>query len=154
MDRGFTLHEYFRGDRPWPQLIRFLTGLPSESRYKSAIYTNEKLAEEMVKAQRLIEQIERDRMLENGVAPPEEEEGEDPRTTPTSFFGWTREADLLAQLNDNIKVLTSTLIGVNLPKGKRPPRVRPTPRPVSAVEAVKRRIERDEAKQAMKELGF
>lgn len=143
-----------RGDRPWPLLHRFITGLPGESRYKSAIFTNEKLAEELVKAQRLIDDVERERMLKSGIAPPEEEEGEDVRTSPTSFVGWTREADLLAQLNDSVKVLNSTLIGVNLPKGKRPPRVRPTPRPVSAVEAVRRRLDREEAKQALKELGF
>ncbi|ANA86202.1 tail assembly chaperone [Gordonia phage Lozinak] len=155
MDRGFTLHEFMRGDRPWPLLYRFITGLPSHTRYKSAIFTNEELAEDLVKAQKLVEQLERDRMLESGIAPPDEEEGaDDPRTSPTSFVGWTREADLLAQLNDSVKVLNSTLIGVNLPKGKRPPTVRPTPRPVSAVEAVRRRVDRDEAKQALKDLGF
>lgn len=124
------------------------------SRYKDALTMNLEIAEQIVAAQETLEQMERDRMFLEGTPPPDEDEIEDPRDTPTSSFGWDPGTHLLAQLNDSVKVLTATLIGVNLPRGKTPPKVKPTPRPVTAVEAVKRRKSREEAADALKQLGF
>lgn len=114
------------------------------------------IAKHIVAAQLAAEEIEREKMFTQGLTDEDvaEDTGDDPRDSPTSTFGWDRKADLLAQINDTIKVLTSTLVGVNLPKGKRPPKVKPTPRPVTAVEALRRRHEREAAADAMKQLGF
>lgn len=58
-----------------------------------------------------------------------------------SAAGHTAEISLMMTLCELIQQLNSTLIAVNLPKGKRAPRVRPMPRPVSALEVLRRRHE-------------
>ncbi|WKW86018.1 tail assembly chaperone [Gordonia Phage JonJames] len=153
-DRGIDLLDWVRGKRPWPQLYVIIKGFrQGHSRYLDVINRDMKFAEGIVAAQKMMEEAQRDEMIRTGIAPPEDPE-EEPRDTPTSNFGWDTNAELQAQTIDAIKVLNATLIAVNTAKGKKPPKVRPTSRPVSAMEAVRRRMDREEAQSALKQLGF
>lgn len=66
--------------------------------------------------------------------------------------GYTLEVNLLMTVCDLIQQLNSTLIGVNLPKGKRPPKVHPMPRAVTALDVLRRRSEAQEVDTAVTNL--
>jgi hypothetical protein len=72
----------------------------------------------------------------------------------TSSAGYTQETYLQMMIYEGIQQLISTLIAVNLPKGKKPPRVKPLPRPVSALDRERAKREMHEVEQAMAEMGF
>ena len=71
-----------------------------------------------------------------------------------SSHGHDQSVQLLTALCDLVQQLTVTTIGVNLPAGKSAPRLKPMPRPISAVEVERARRERDEVDSAMSDLGF
>jgi len=61
--------------------------------------------------------------------------------------GWTYERELLVGITEVLLSVRSTLIAVNTPKGKAPPKVKPLPRPRTAmdrVEALQRQAARHE----------
>ncbi|MEV0759521.1 hypothetical protein [Nocardia sp. NPDC050435] len=87
-----------------------------------------------------------------GLAEASEDEPSLPRVT--SSAGYSQETYLLMLLCDYVQQLTSTVIAVNLPKGKKPPKVRPLPRPVSAVDRERARREKQEVDATLAELGF
>ena len=72
---------------------------------------------------------------------------------PTSSVGSTDELELLRVIADRLSVLNSTLIGVNLPKGKKPPKVHPYPRPVSALQVLRRQKEREDVHGMLRDIG-
>lgn len=49
-DRGHDLLAWFRGVRPWPQLLRLVDRLPEGSRFQAAVVDDEDLARERVQA--------------------------------------------------------------------------------------------------------
>lgn len=97
--------------RPWPQLLRWLDRLPKHSHYKAALADDEDLA------RRTLAGV-------NGSGPPPA-----PRPPITE---WSRQVELLTAAVDELRELHATLIAANSKKGKRP-KVRPVPRPETAV---------------------
>lgn len=49
-DRGHDLLDWFRGRRPWPQLIRLTDRLPDGSRFRAALADDEDLARERIES--------------------------------------------------------------------------------------------------------
>lgn len=111
-DRGWDLLDFFRGVRPWPQLLRLLDRLPRHSHYKAAIANDEHLAQQL---------LDQTKPADRSAGP-----GRPPITEYPVL------AELLANQLDELRELHATLIAVNSKKGKRP-KVPPTPRPESAV---------------------
>ena len=68
--------------------------------------------------------------------------------------GYDLHAQLLTLIGDLIQQLNTTLIAVNLPKGKSPPKVHSLPRPVSAFEVEKARREFEAVDDTLRDLGF
>lgn len=83
----------------------------------------------------------------------DDESPEDEELSPTSAVGHTAEIELLMKITDWLQTLNSTLIGVNQARGKRPPRVRPHPRPVSAIQVLKREREKAAVRSMLADLG-
>lgn len=120
-DRGWDLLDYFRGVRPWSQLVRLVENLPPYSKYKLALSDDDEI------------QRWRERRF-NGKTPP-------PR--PPSLDSWTVEDEIMGVLHDGFSLLRNTIISVNLPKGKQAPKFKPAKRPVTAAERAERRRDRD-----------
>ncbi|WP_280404962.1 hypothetical protein [Nocardia brasiliensis] len=72
----------------------------------------------------------------------------------SSSAGFSHEVYLLMMLCDYMQQLNATLIAVNLPKGKKPPKFRPVPRPVSAVDRERAKREKEVVEDTLAELGF
>lgn len=49
-ERGWDLLDWFRGERPWSQLLRFINRLPNHSHYKSAILDDDEVARQTVQS--------------------------------------------------------------------------------------------------------
>lgn len=49
-ERGWDLLDWFRGDRPWSQLLRLVHRLPNHSSYKAAILDDDEFARQSVQA--------------------------------------------------------------------------------------------------------
>lgn len=113
--------DYFRGDRPWPQLVRLLDRLPQLSNYARALADDDEVAE----------------MLADRGHGPEEAKGRRP-----SVASWEPLDELLATMADGFNALRQTTIAVNTPKGKKIPPLTPTARPLTASERHERRLER------------
>ncbi len=79
---------------------------------------------------------------------------EDADPVMRSSAGYDLNAHLLLTIADLLQNLNTTLIAVNLPPGKTPPRPEPMPRPVSAVDVIHSRRERERAKAAEAAFGF
>ena len=71
-----------------------------------------------------------------------------------SSAGHTQEVSLLMNLSDQIQQLNSTLIAVNLPKGKRPPKVHPLPRPIGALEMKRAKAAEQAVDEALSQFGI
>lgn len=132
-----------RGRYPWPKLFRFLSRLPTGSHYRAALDLDEDMARRILDAEAIREAA--------GITD-SDDDSQLPRLS--SSAGYTHETYLLMMLNEHIQQLNSTLIAVNLPKGKKPPRVKPLPRPVSALDRERARREMHEVHEAMAEMGF
>ncbi|RBO87962.1 hypothetical protein [Nocardia puris] len=72
----------------------------------------------------------------------------------TSSAGYTTEVHVLLALCDLVQQLNATLIAINLPKGKQPPKVRPMPRPVTAIERERAQRERSAVDETLADLGL
>ncbi|MGW4240905.1 hypothetical protein [Nocardia sp. NPDC004722] len=79
---------------------------------------------------------------------------EDADPVMRSSAGYDLTTHLLLTIADRLQILNATLIAVNLPPGKNPPQPEPMPRPVSAVDVLRARQEREAAKDAMSAFGF
>ncbi|QDF15389.1 tail assembly chaperone [Gordonia phage Mollymur] len=142
---NLDLLDFFRGELPWPKLYRLLRKLPPGSRYKSALAQNMELAQLLLDME---DKESEDKWAADLLADDEEEKPEE-ELSPTSAIGHTAEVELLMKIADWLQTLNSTLIGVNMPKGKRPPRVRPHPRPVSAIQVLRREREKAEVRNVL-----
>jgi hypothetical protein len=103
--------DFFRDRLSAGAILDYLEHLPRTSAYHSAIAEDEELAAELA---RLPEQ----------------------RPSPPRLAEFSPEMQALAEIRD----LLATLIGVQVARaGKKPSKVKPYPRPVSAVERIRRR---------------
>ncbi|MBF6085225.1 hypothetical protein IU485_28045 [Nocardia cyriacigeorgica] len=134
--------DFVRGRYPWPKLFRFLARLPAGSHYRAAQDLDEDMARRILDAEAVREAAE--------ITPSED----DQLPTVSSSAGYTHETYLLMMLYEAIQHLNSTLVAVNLPKGKKPPRVKPLPRPVSALDRERAKREMREVDRALAEMGF
>lgn len=105
---GLDLLDYFRGDRPWGQLVRIVAGLPDCGKFKSAMAMDEDLAAVL--------------------ADMPDPEGEPP---PLSPHGYGLLERLVLRQNDLIKQLIHVTIGA---AGGKPGAFQPEPRPSTAIE--------------------
>lgn len=136
------LLSFFRGELPWAKLARFLRQLPDGSRYRASQALDMDLAEHLVQ----LDDAEEERRLTAG--------SDDADPLMRSSAGYDLNAHLLLTIADRLQILNTTLIAVNLPPGKNPPQPEPMPRPVSAVDVLRARQERERAKGAMSAFGF
>ncbi len=120
---GVDLGDYFRGRRPWQQLIRFLRRLPMDSWYQSALAMDEEIG--WARAQRKL---------------PDKPE-------PISPQGYSLEVLTLVRTNELIKELLRVLPAVF--GGKLPPPFPPEPRPQSAEQRFRDAIEKIELTDAV-----
>jgi hypothetical protein len=104
--------DWFRGHRPWAQLLRVIGRLPPQSHYKAALADDDELAER---------------------SPPPV-----PGAPRVPLTGYSRTHELLAALLDAVNELHATLTAAHTKGGKRPP-VRRTPRPVTALQRAEHR---------------
>ncbi|NQE89620.1 hypothetical protein [Nocardia terpenica] len=72
----------------------------------------------------------------------------------TSSAGYSIDSFLLLSVCDLVQQLITTVIAVNMPPGKTPPKVKPMPRPVSAVDREKAIRERSAVDETLAEMGF
>jgi hypothetical protein len=79
------LLDFFRGRRPWPQLLRLVARLPEHSHYKAALVQDERYAEAVLAT---------------------EQAGTMPHHQP--LVGWTREAAVIADLFDRLTALMAS----------------------------------------------
>ncbi|CRY84377.1 hypothetical protein SAMN05421776_12327 [Nocardia farcinica] len=125
---GVDLGDYFRGDRPWPQLYRFLRRLPSHGCYHSALAMNEELGRELAK-QPLPEEI-----------------------PPPSPLGYTLEALLLLRVIDLLKEqMRAYAAGLG---GKLPPPFPPERRPMTAEQRIRDEQETQNVVSALRAMGI
>lgn len=126
LDRGVCLHDYFTGERPWPQLIRFVDKLEQGTLYHAALMVDEDVAQA-----RLEHYIEEDRKRKPTDPEPVHEQ---------SFVGYTREIEMLTTLVNAVwqnVFATSHMFGGG---GGKPPQL-PVPR--SRFEALRDRYDND-----------
>lgn len=137
------LLDFVRGVHPWPKLYRLLGRLPEGSHYRADQLLDERLAKKLLK-----EEIERKKQTVGRV----DDETDEPPLEVRSSAGYTAEISLMMTLCELIQQLNSTLIAVNLPKGKRAPRIRPMPRPVSALDVLRRQYEEAQVSSVVDQL--
>lgn len=111
---GCDLLDWFRGVRPWPQLLRLLDRLPAGSRYVAAILDDEDLARARIEA---------------GVEPPPH------RSTPP-LLGETPERMLLRAVLSGLHRVEHAIFAAQVGK-KAGPRPRPLPGPSTAEERLR-----------------
>jgi hypothetical protein len=117
---GWDLLDYFRGVRPWPQLLRLVDHLPPLSHFRRAIADDDDLAR-------------RAALSAAGRAV----------SGPPRLSQWTEMDDLRATLMDGFQLVQLAIASAHTPKGKSPPKFRPTTRPRTAWQRDQKR--RDEA---------
>ncbi|MGS2809392.1 hypothetical protein [Nocardia sp. MW-W600-9] len=129
---------------PWAKLARFLRQLPAGSRYQAAIDADFDIAEYTYARQQ----------LDAEDSPSEDESG--PQVSTSA--GYDLSVQTLMTIADLIQQLQATLIAVNLPEGKTPPKPRFLPRPVTALDVVRARHavdeETDQVGDALSAFGF
>ncbi|AOE43717.1 tail assembly chaperone [Gordonia phage SpeedDemon] len=146
---NLDLLAFFRGEQPWPKLYRLLRKLPQGSRYKSALAENMELAKVLLE----LEEAEQEEDWVNELLADEDDEPQEEELSPTSAVGHTQEVELLMKITDWLQTVNSTLVGVNSAKGKRP-RVRPHPRPVSAIQVLRREREKAAVRDVLSDAGI
>jgi hypothetical protein len=108
---GLDLLDFFRDTLSARAVLDYLEHLPRTSAYHSAIAEDEELATELAKL-------------------PEQ------KPSPPRLAEFSPELQALAEIRD----LLATLINVQIARaGKRPSKVKPYPRPISAVERIRKR---------------
>lgn len=140
---GLDLLDFFRGIHPWTKLYRILAKLPQGSWYRADLDLDPDLAKRLF-------DIEEQQRARNGG----DSRVEEPRNQVRSSAGHDMTASLLMTVCDLLQQQTQTLIGVNLPKGKRPPKIHPMPRPISKLEVMRREREEDSVNEALSALGI
>lgn len=107
-DRGADLLDWFRGDRPWPQLLRILARLPEGSRYTAALLGDDDLA--------------RQRLAETDDDPDEDPDRRRSRRPP--LVGESYDRALRRATVSSLMRVEHAIYAVNAPKGKggKPPR--------------------------------
>lgn len=113
---GHDLLAWFRGDRPWPQLLRLLDRLPEGSRYVAAILDDEDLARARIEA---------------GVEPP-------PRRSAPPLLGETAERMLLRAVLSTLQGVEHAVFAAQIGK-KAGPRPKPLPGPETAEDRLRDR---------------
>lgn len=118
------LLDFFRGRRPWGQLLRFADRLPPESHYKTAVAMDPDVAALLAG-------------LPEGEAPA--------KLTPLGYSPLIARLDAVIdgqqEMHATLAVMTQLL--ARRKQVKRPP-VRHQPRPVTAIEEARKRAEVDE----------
>ena len=124
------IHEYFRGERPWSQLRRFLDGLAPTSRYVIAKRNDPEVA------------------LATAHALREARHGEGRSRYRPPAVEWDTRAELdaaiLDRLGEVVALLSDLPIAGNKRKGKPPKR---TPRPETAIERAERRLSEEHVEE-------
>ena len=133
--------DFFRGAHPWPKLYRLLYALPPGSHYRNDQLQDEDLANHL-----FAQEVAAERLAD---LEPESDEKPDESLKTRSSVGHTMEVSLMMTMCELIQQLNSTLIAVNLPKGKKPPKVRPMPRPVGRLDVLREQRERDQVSIAL-----
>jgi hypothetical protein len=104
---GIDILEFFRAQRPWPQLLRYAERLPDHGHYKVAIRQDDELARRQAEA--------------------EEAEGEQKPGKPTvDAHTWTPERAALTDVADILLGIRASLEAQRTGKQQRPD---PMPRP-------------------------
>lgn len=105
------IHDYFRGTRKWTEFYRLIHRLPAHGHFKASLLDSEEDAAVLL------------------------ERGE-----PTTFGmrDWTYERELLSALVDSVRSLHSSFVAANT-KGGKGFEVKPLPRPVTAIDRIKKR---------------
>lgn len=106
---GIDIHDFIRGRRKWTEFYRLISRLPRHGHFYASLLDNERDAAELVKR------------------------GE---STTFGMRDWTYERELLTLLIEEIRSLHSTLVSAHGGKGFK---VNPLPRPVTAVDRLRRR---------------
>lgn len=118
--------------------------LPQDSLFRADQALNFDLAESIINSEERMTALEE--LEKSGV---DDSAGKTIRTSA----GFTREVAALADIYDAVQSLRTTLISVNLPKGKNPPRQEPYPRPVSALDVLRDRRDAIEVDAELARLG-
>lgn len=125
------LVQFFRGERPWSQLLRLLDGLPPSSRYVIAKRNDPVVALEVARADR-----DRRATGQGRYRPP--------------AVGWDTHADLLARVVDRLGEVAALLADMPIRgkqrKAKPPP---PVPRPLTAIEKAEHQLSQEHALEIM-----
>ena len=122
-DRGWDILDFFRGVRPWSQLLRIADRLPPFSRYKLALVDDDDL-------QRWRE---------------ERYKGKPPPPRRPRLDSWTIWDEVLNTLHDGFGMLRYTIQAVNREKGQpKPPKHDPAKRPLTAADRAASRREREQ----------
>lgn len=122
--------DYFRGVKPWRQLLQIVHNLPADSHFQSALAMDED------RAQRLLELY--------GDA------DDAPKPKPVAPLGYTLEAMLLLRVIDMLKVVSASIAALG---GGKPKHIEPEPRPTTAFELAKARRDRVEVDDALARMG-
>jgi len=105
--------DYFRGTRPWAQLLRLVDRLPEHSHYQRALEDDDELHRRHPPA----------------------------TARRPSLRSWSADRELLATLHDVASLIQVAIVGVNTPKGKKAPKFKPVRRPETAADRARRRRE-------------
>lgn len=128
-ERGWDLLDYFRGVRPWPQLIRLLRRLPMWSHYHSALLMDPEIGE-----CRAREEVDED------AAPP-----------PLSPLHYDLPSLLMLRQIDITKELIRVIATVFGGAPGAP--MTPEPRPTTAEAMARARLDRDQVRDVLTRLG-
>lgn len=109
------LDEFYRGELGFRALLEYIDGLPSYSRLAAAMAEDEEAAEQLLAA--------------NG--------GQMPKPGPPPLTEYTPEVARLDNVVDRLGEVMGAVIGG---AGGKPPKIKPAPRPVTALSRVRDRI--------------
>lgn len=128
------MNEWFR-QRRWSHLLDLIDNLPSNSRYREAYLNDPEAAEQIAR-----DQLEREQAGTTDNA--------DNSNLPLSEFGLSEQ--LLAQIIDLLQSLQATTISA---AGGKPKKPKPFPRPVTAVDKAKKRLNKQAAHDVLSLFG-
>ncbi|MEV6321370.1 hypothetical protein AB0M45_09260 [Nocardia sp. NPDC051787] len=129
-ERGWDLLDYFRGVRPWPQLVRLLRRLPMWSHYQSALLMDPELGERRA----------REEPPEDDAAPP-----------PLAPLHYDLPALLMLRQIDVTKELIRTVASAFSTHAVPP--LPPEPRPTTAEALARARADFDQIRDVLTRLG-
>lgn len=109
------LDEFYRGELGPVALLEYIDGLPSYSRLAAAMADDDEAAEQVLAANN----------------------GELPKPGPPPLTEYTPEVARLDSVLDRLGEVVGAVIGG---AGGKPPRIKPAPRPVTALERVRERV--------------